>query len=123
MPAKPSDAAQVANYMQVLDHPLKPEIERLREILKSADARLSERIKWNAPSYHLEGVDIVTFGPMMRRKEEILLVFHHPKIVEVSSSLLEGSYKDRRLVTLRSLEEVEEKAEELVRIMREIISP
>jgi uncharacterized protein YdhG (YjbR/CyaY superfamily) len=117
-----SDATQVASYMQTLDHPLKPEIERLREILKSADERLSERIKWNAPSYHLDGVDIVTFGPLMRKKDEILLVFHHPKIVEVSSSILEGNYKDRRLVTFRNITEVEERALELVRIIRETYS-
>jgi uncharacterized protein YdeI (YjbR/CyaY-like superfamily) len=107
--------------MQELDHPLKSEISQLREILKSADERLAERIKWNAPSYHLEEVDIVTFGPIMRKKDEILLVFHHPKIVEVSSSILEGKFKDRRLVTLRNQAEVTAKAEELVRVLRELL--
>jgi uncharacterized protein YdhG (YjbR/CyaY superfamily) len=119
MPAQPPD---LATYMQSLDHPLKPEIEQLREILKSADERLSERIKWNAPSYHLNGVDIVTFGPLMRKKDEILLVFHHPKVVEIVSDILEGQFKDRRLVTLRNQTEVDANAEELQRIVQGILA-
>lgn len=118
MPPKPTD---VSTYMQTLDHPLKAEIEQLREILKSADERLSERIKWNAPSYHLEGVDIVTFGPLLRKKDEILLVFHHPKVVEVSSPLLEGQFKDRRLITFHNQADIDANAEELQRIVREIL--
>jgi uncharacterized protein YdhG (YjbR/CyaY superfamily) len=119
MPAQPPD---LATYMQSLDHPLKPEIEQLREILKSADERLSERIKWNAPSYHLNGVDIVTSGPLMRKKDEILLVFHHPKVVEIVSDILEGQFKDRRLVTLRNQTEVDANAEELQRIVQGILA-
>ena len=91
------------------------------EILKSADERLSERIKWNAPSYHLDGVDIVTFGPLRRKKDEILLVFHHPKVVDVSSAILEGDFRNRRLVTLRTMTEVEDKAAELIRVVQEIL--
>lgn len=118
----PAQSPDLATYMQTLDHPLKPQIEQLREILKNADERLSERIKWNAPSYHLDGVDIVTFGPLMRKKDEILLVFHHPKIVEIASDILEGQFKDRRLVTLHNQAEVDAKTEELQRIMREILA-
>ncbi|HLP94820.1 MAG TPA: DUF1801 domain-containing protein [Saprospiraceae bacterium] len=118
----PVQSPDLATYMQSLDHPLKPEIEQLREILKSADERLSERIKWNAPSYHLDGVDIVTFGPLMRKKDEILLVFHHPKVVEIVSDILEGQFKDRRLVTLRNQAEVDANAEELQRIVRGILA-
>ena len=92
---KPNDAEKVAAYMDALNHPLKKEVEAVRSIIKNANPKLNERIKWNAPSYYYMD-DIVTFGPL--RSEKILLVFHHPFVVKVELNLLDGDYKDRRLV-------------------------
>ncbi len=49
--SKKTDETLVAEYMQNLEHPLKAEIEALRQIIKAANPAISERIKWNAPSY------------------------------------------------------------------------
>ena len=116
-PKKLTDPEQVAVHMEALKHPLKAEVEALRKIIKSADKRISERIKWNAPSYyHLE--DMVTFGPI---REKILLVFHHPFIVKIQSDLLEGDYKDRRLAYFQNMKEVKSNKKELVRILQELV--
>jgi hypothetical protein len=46
----------------------------------------------------------------------IRLVFHYAPVVEISSDILEGTYKDRRLVYLKSMEEVRQQAVEIKRI-------
>lgn len=113
-----TDAEQVSEWMKNTSYPLKAEIEVLREIIKKADKKISERIKWNAPSYYYKE-DIVTFGP--DRKGRILLVFHHPFVVKIKSDLLEGDYKDRRLAYFKDGLEVEKNKKELTRILKEIV--
>jgi hypothetical protein len=128
---KPTEAEQVDEWMNKLDAELKPTINAIRKIIKGAVPTLNERIKWNAPSYyykparlnnfgHSGGEDIVTFGPV-RSKDKVILVFHHPGIVKIRSGLLQGDYKDRRLVYLNSLKEVKEAKKELERIMKESV--
>ncbi|WP_339792150.1 DUF1801 domain-containing protein [uncultured Imperialibacter sp.] len=113
--AKLSETEQVAAYMEALDHPLKAEVETLRTIIKSVGP-LSERIKWNAPSYYYKE-DFVTFN--LHDKKTIRLIFHHPAIVTIKSDILEGDWKDRRIVYIKNAEEASSKKAELVRIIKE----
>lgn len=115
---KPTDEEQVNAYINKLDSNAKAEIEAVRKIIRSASPKLAERIKWNAPSYYYKE-DIVTFGPYKTHK--LLLVFHHPAVVKVNSTLLQGEYKDRRLVYFKDKAEAEKNKKELVRIINEII--
>ena len=48
--AKPTEQEQVNEWMDKLDPAMKPGIEAVRKIIKAASGKLSERIKWNAPS-------------------------------------------------------------------------
>lgn len=116
---KPDDDAAVKEYMDRLVHPLKKEIEAVRKIIKSADSRISERIKWNAPSYYYKD-DIVTFNH--REQKRVHLVFHHKEIVNIPSALLEGDYKDRRMMYLKNMEEVKEHEDELKSIMSKMVA-
>lgn len=77
MPAKKkmTDEEQVRAYMEQLDHPMKAEIESVRAIVAGADSRLTERIKWNAPSFCLNGDDRITFN-LHGKGDSFLLVFH-----------------------------------------------
>ncbi len=104
--------------MKKLSPAVKKEIEPVRSIIKAASNKLNERIKWNAPSY-FTSADILTFGPY--KKDKILLVFHHPAVVKVKSALLEGDYKDRRLVYFKNSAEAEKNKKELTRIIKEIV--
>src|SRR5688572_13581986 len=90
---KKSDAEKVKDYMKEFTHPLKAEMEEVRNIIRNADRQLEERIKWNAPSYHYKNVDLVTFNGWA--KNQVHLVFHHPLIVKVRSTILEGEYPTR----------------------------
>ena len=117
--AKPTDGEQVAAHMEALDHPLKKDMEALMKIVQKADDKLSERIKWNAPSYYYKE-DIVTFGPL--RTGKLFLVFHHPSIMNISSEILEGDFKDRRLAYFNGSADIKAKQAEVQRIISETIA-
>lgn len=121
MATKPDDATQVAQYMTELHHPMKGSIEALRNMILSIHPDIKERIKWNAPSYHFKGVDFLTFGPPARKQNEILLVFHHPEIVHISSNLLEGKYPDRRLIVYKNEEAIALQEAELKSIIEQLL--
>lgn len=57
----PADDGQaVADYLEALTHERKPEIEALRRLILQAEPRLSEHVKWNAPSFAIEGEHRIT---------------------------------------------------------------
>jgi len=115
--ATPADkeAGQVKQWLDKQEPAMRKEIDVVRKLIKKAAPALNERIKWNAPSYYTT-VDLFTFGPYKNKR--ILLVFHHPAIVEINSPLLEGEYKDRRLVYFNSSKEAVKNEKELSRIIR-----
>ena len=115
---KPSDKEVVTEYMSNLKHPLKEEIEAVRKIIKGSDKRISERIKWNAPSYYYIE-DMVTFNH--RNQKAVHLVFHHPEIVNIKSILLQGDYKDRRMTYFIDMKEVRSNKNELERIITGLV--
>lgn len=116
---KQDDTTQVTIWMNELNHPLKAEIEALRAIILAADDRLKERIKWAAPSYYF-GVDLLTFNPRMQDK--VHLIFHHAAIVQITSPLLEGIYKDRRMMYFRNMDDINAHQPELKRILKEYVA-
>ena len=115
---KKDDATLVAEYMEQLEHPLKAEIEALREIIKSAHPDIRERIKWNAPSYYC-GDDFLTFNHRMQDK--VHLIFHHIAIASIESPLLEGVYKDRRMVYFPDMAFIQQEKAELIRVIQALL--
>jgi len=115
---KTTDEELVNLWLKKLTPAVKKEIDAVRTIIKASSNKLNERIKWNAPSYYTSA-DILTFGPY--KKDKILLVFHHPAVVKVKSAILEGDYKDRRLVYFKNSAEAEKNKKELIRIIKEIV--
>jgi hypothetical protein len=71
--AAASDPGAVNRYLKALAHPLQAEIEAVWGIILKADARVTEGIKWNVPSFHA-GEWFATFD--FRSKEWIQIVFH-----------------------------------------------
>jgi len=117
---KLTDEEQVKAYLDKLEETAKNDIETVRKIIKATHAKLSERIKWNAPSYYYKDEDMVTFGPYKTHK--LLLVIHHPAVVKIKSALLEGNYPGRRLIHFRNKAAAVKNKKELTRIIREIIT-
>lgn len=104
--------------MDKLEHPLKNEMEALRTIIKNADSKIGERIKWAAPSYYYKE-DLVTFNP--RDQTLVHLIFHHPNIEKISSPILEGNYVSRRMTYFRNMDEIENNKAEIERIMNQLV--
>lgn len=72
--ASPSQPTDVAAFLADLAHPQDAAIRRLRDVILAADARIGEGIKWNAPSFHVEGRHFATM--QLRRADRLLLVLH-----------------------------------------------
>ncbi|MBI1830377.1 MAG: DUF1801 domain-containing protein [Planctomycetes bacterium] len=48
---KPSAPSEVDDFLRRLDHPLKPVLEAIRKIILGVNPKITEGIKWNAPSF------------------------------------------------------------------------
>jgi hypothetical protein len=68
----PNDSGtnEVDEFMRKLDHPLKPALEAVRSIILGA--KISEGIKWNSPSFRVNG----WFATTNIRKDVLLVILH-----------------------------------------------
>ena len=67
-------AQTVEQLLSLLDHPQINLINQVREQIRQAEPALVEGVKWNAPSYALNGNDIITFN--FRNYGSVSLIFH-----------------------------------------------
>ncbi|QDE81532.1 hypothetical protein BHS07_08085 [Myxococcus xanthus] len=113
----------VERFMQELEHARRDEVETLRTSILSAHPGITERIKWNAPSFCFQGDDRVTFK--LKPKDCVQLIFHRGAKVkaaqgfsfEDTSGLLQWAAPDRAVVTLRDLAEVKAKKKALCQVV------
>jgi len=110
---------EVNAFMDKLDHPFKPEVQTIREIVKNVNRDITEQIKWNAPSFSYDEEYLVTFN--LRAKEHIHLVFHNPMISKVKSKLLEGEYDQRRMTYFTSLQQIQAEQKALEKVLKDLI--
>ena len=110
---------KVDEFMDGLDHPLKAEVQTVRDIIKHANKDIAEEIKWKAPSFSYNGEYLVTFN--LWEREHIHLVFHNPEISKVKSRLLEGDYDHRRMAHLFDSDDIKSKKPALEKVLRELI--
>jgi hypothetical protein len=121
-------APDVSVFMSTVNHPLKAGIEAVRRLVLSADPRLREHIKWNAPSYVLTD-DVVTFN--LRSQETLQIIMHTgakkratPLAISVAdpAGLLRRLAPDRGIITFSSLEEIETNSAALVELVRQWVA-
>jgi uncharacterized protein YdhG (YjbR/CyaY superfamily) len=110
---------EVDEFMSQLEHPLKKEVQTVRDIIKSVNKEITEEIKWKAPSFSYLGEYLVTFN--LRMNDRIHLVFHNPMIANVKSKLLEGDYADRRMAYFADMKDVKSKQTELIKVLKDLI--
>lgn len=113
-----SGTEAVDEFMSKLEHPLKDEIQAVRQIILSADKHIQERVKWNAPSFYCVE-DMVTIH--VKATKHVHVIFHHAAIVNITSPLLEGDYKDRRMMYLNDMQAINTHKNELLRITKELV--
>ena len=116
MPANVHDPDAVDAYMERLDHPLKIEVQAVRTLIKGVDPRITEQVKWNAPSFSYKGY-LATFN--LRPTHHVHLVWHNGAILQDPAGLLEGRYPDRRMTYFTSMAEVEAKRPSMEALVRQ----
>jgi hypothetical protein len=104
----------VDEFLNSLKHPMKIEIEEIRKIILKADKRLTEKIKWNAPSYCIQGDDRITFN--LSGQGFIRLIFHcgvkpsdkklKAPLFEDTSGLLEWAAYDRTIARFNNRSDI-----------------
>jgi len=130
-PAKRSAAApeNVEAFLAALDHPFKPEILALRQIILGVDPSITEDIKWNAPSFRTSEF----FATMhLRAKDGLQIILHlGAKTRDTASAgiaiadpeaLLVWLAKDRAAVTFRDLNDIGERRSAFAQIIRQWIT-
>jgi hypothetical protein len=111
----------------LLDSNLAKIVELLRQIILDADNQISERIKWNNPSFYYNG-EMKPFDPKEYKREiivlnlfkgKIMLVFPSGSKVNDSSALLQGDYTDgRKIIIFKDIEDVNMKKNVLQDIIK-----
>lgn len=125
---KLSGSTQVDEFMDNLEHQLKQEIEEVRKIILSANDKITEHIKWNAPSFQYLDEDRITFH--LHGKDSFQLIFHcgskvknrelapNERLIEDASGLLEWKTADRAIMKFTDQHDLKGKEEKL----REVIT-
>lgn len=117
----------VDTFLTTLDHPFKPEILALRQIILNADPSIAECIKWNAPSFRVSEY-FATFH--LRAKDGVQLILHlgakkrtdsTSVVIADPGSLLEWLGKDRASAKFRGLKDIEAKQAAFTDILRQWI--
>lgn len=101
---------EVDAWFRELDHPLKAEMQRVREIVLGADDRITEAIKWKTPTFMYEG-NIASFNP--RAKAHVSVLFHTGAMIPGSHPLLEGGGDTARYARFEDFGDVEAKREQV----------
>ena len=122
--------SEVTAFLDELSHPLRSEIEQLRNCILYANENLTENIKWNGPNYCFDNEDRITMRVQPPTKQ-IQIIFHRgakkqmqpeDKLISNKSKILIWKENDRALVTFKSLQDIESGKTELTAIINEWIN-
>jgi hypothetical protein len=117
----------VDTFLAALEHPLKPGILALRQVILGVDPGIAEEIKWNAPSFRTSE----HFATMhLRSSDHVQLILHFgarkrdmPGLaIADPDGLLEWLGADRASVRFSSLEDLEARRVAFERIIRQWIA-
>jgi hypothetical protein len=110
-------AEVVDGYFRDVDHPFKAEMAAVRQIILGASPKLSERIKWNAPSFYYKE-DLGAFNPRATEYAHLILLFPGGAGMQADDGLLEGEHKDRREVKFHGMDDVAAKKASLEKLIK-----
>jgi hypothetical protein len=122
--------SEVTAFLDKLSHPMRIEIEQLRNCIIKANENLTENIKWNGPNYCFDNQDRITMRVQPPAKQ-IQLIFHRgakkqaqpeDKLISNKSKMLVWKENDRAVITFKSLQDIENGKTELTSIVNEWIN-
>ncbi len=117
---------EVTIFLDELKHPLRKEIELLRECVLGADKNLEENVKWNGPNYSLSGNDRVTMK--IQPPKNVQLIFHRgakvkeqpkEKLIKNDFGILDWKENDRAVATFKTMEEIKANAIPLRKVIEQ----
>lgn len=121
----------VDEFLNGLNEDKKLQVEALRDLILTTAPSLEEHIKWNAPSYVLNGEDRITFNTM-NKQEVVKLVFHMgatrrenkngTPVMHDESTLIEWTSDIRGVVTFNTYDEVTSSLISLKKIIQKWLS-
>ena len=92
------------------DNPQKELVQAVRQVLLDADPRVTETIKWKAPTFMYRG-NIASFYP--RSTKHVALMFHSGASLPDPSGILEGEGDTSRVVRILDHDDLAAKADAL----------
>lgn len=105
----------VEDFLNDLDGEKRSLVDALRDIILKTETRLEEHIKWNAPSYVLDGEDRITFN-VMNKQGTVKLVLHMGAtrkedkkgvpVIQDKSGLIEWNSDIRGTITFSTIDDV-----------------
>ena len=117
---------EVTKFLDNLNHPLRSEIELLRQAILNADATLTENIKWNGPNYCFDKEDRITMR--IQPPKQVQLIFHcgvkvkeqpKEKLIKDDSGLLVWKENNRAVATFKHIQDIEHGKADLTRIVQD----
>jgi hypothetical protein len=117
---------EVTEFLDAQNHPLRTEIEKLRQLILSAEGNLIENVKWNGPNYSVGDDDRITMK--IQPPKNIQLIFHRGakvkkqpanKLIQDNSGLLLWKENDRAVATFKNTADIESSQKDIVKIVKE----
>ena len=119
------------DFLHALSEDKRLQVDTLRGLILKTEPQLKEHIKWNAPSYVLDGEDRITFN-LMNKQGVVKLVFHMgatrqedkkgAPILRDDSGLIEWSSDIRGMITFDSMDDITSNIAALKKIINDWLS-
>ena len=97
---------EVDAWMSGYDNPMKPVVEATRQVILGADGRITETIKWQAPTFVFKG-NMASFFP--KAKKHASLMFHKGAEIPGEFPNLTGDGKEARSFKINDLHDLKSK--------------
>ncbi len=123
--------SEVTSFLDEINHPLRSEIDLLRNYILTANKNLTENIKWNGPNYCFKNEDRITMRIQPPTTKQIQIIFHcgakvrvQPKerLLQKRFEILTWKTNDRTIATFKSVQDIEIGKSELTEIVNEWIN-
>lgn len=105
---------EVDAWLAAYDNPQKEVVAAVRAAILKADARITETVKWQAPTFAYKG-NLASFFP--KAKAHATLMFHKGATIAGEFPNLEGDGKEARTMKFASLDDLKAKSKELAAIV------
>ena len=106
---------EIDAWLDAYDNPMKPVVAAIREVILATDPRITEAIKWQAPTFIYKG-NIASFFP--NAKKHASLMFHKGADIPGDFPNLTGDGKEARSFKVTDLDDLQSKTPELQSIIR-----